>query len=60
MECFSRCGLVVPMRIAEHVERDTVVDVLLGANTIDNTQNGPSYNSSAAMYPEKSARPQSR
>lgn len=34
MECFSRCGLVVPMRIAEHVERDTVVDVLLDANTI--------------------------
>src|SRR5262245_32018252 len=27
---------------------------------MDKTQNGPSYNSSAAMYPEKSARPQSR
>ena len=29
-------------------------------STIDRTQNGPSYNSSAAMYPEKSARAQSR
>src|SRR5438270_1926292 len=27
---------------------------------MDKTQNGPSYNSSAAMYPEKSTRPQSR
>jgi len=29
-------------------------------STIERTQNGPSYNSSAAMYPEKSARTASR
>ena len=29
-------------------------------STMDNTQNGPSYNSSAAMYPEKSPRAQLR
>ena len=33
---------------------------LLAARTIDSTQYGPSYNSSAAMYPEKSASAQSR
>ena len=29
-------------------------------STMDRTQNGPSYNSSAAMYPEKPSRAQSR
>ena len=29
MECFRCCGAAVLVRITEHVERDTVVDVLL-------------------------------